>query len=167
MAAYWTPYRKRGLIQPCPMLLRSSHAGSMHYVGLIQSGLIQSWAMANVGTMNYTGLVRPSPPLVCIPLVCIPVGALAERGSPYRHCPNKKVSAIVYAVSSKKTAEDADMADNDEDELIMDMKMLTGADAAGGRCICRGRGTVEVNVCLLYTSPSPRDGLLSRMPSSA
>ena len=24
-----------------------------------------------------------------------------------------------------------------------------------------------VNACLLYTSPSPRDGLLSRMPSSA
>ena len=24
-----------------------------------------------------------------------------------------------------------------------------------------------VNTCLLYTSPSPRDGLLSRMPSSA
>ena len=24
-----------------------------------------------------------------------------------------------------------------------------------------------VNSCLLYTSPSPRDGLLSRMPSSA
>ena len=26
---------------------------------------------------------------------------------------------------------------------------------------------VEVEGCLLYTSPSPRDGLLSRMPSSA
>ena len=25
----------------------------------------------------------------------------------------------------------------------------------------------EYDVCLLYTSPSPRDGLLSRMPSSA
>ena len=25
----------------------------------------------------------------------------------------------------------------------------------------------EYNSCLLYTSPSPRDGLLSRMPSSA
>ena len=25
----------------------------------------------------------------------------------------------------------------------------------------------EVKICLLYTSPSPRDGLLSRMPSSA
>ena len=25
----------------------------------------------------------------------------------------------------------------------------------------------EGNICLLYTSPRPRDGLLSRMPSSA
>ena len=25
----------------------------------------------------------------------------------------------------------------------------------------------KVLICLLYTSPSPRDGLLSRMPSSA
>ena len=25
----------------------------------------------------------------------------------------------------------------------------------------------DVTTCLLYTSPSPRDGLLSRMPSSA
>ena len=25
----------------------------------------------------------------------------------------------------------------------------------------------EIIACLLYTSPSPRDGLLSRMPSSA
>ena len=28
-------------------------------------------------------------------------------------------------------------------------------------------GAVGTNACLLYTSPSPRDGLLSRMPSSA
>ena len=28
-------------------------------------------------------------------------------------------------------------------------------------------GTVVMYICLLYTSPSPRDGLLSRMPSSA
>ena len=26
---------------------------------------------------------------------------------------------------------------------------------------------IDDNICLLYTSPSPRDGLLSRMPSSA
>ena len=29
------------------------------------------------------------------------------------------------------------------------------------------QGTGRKNACLLYTSPSPRDGLLSRMPSSA
>ena len=29
------------------------------------------------------------------------------------------------------------------------------------------RGTHKFMTCLLYTSPSPRDGLLSRMPSSA
>eukprot|EP01016_Furgasonia_blochmanni_P002571 TRINITY_DN10998_c0_g1_i3.p1 TRINITY_DN10998_c0_g1~~TRINITY_DN10998_c0_g1_i3.p1 ORF type:complete len:152 (+),score=50.82 TRINITY_DN10998_c0_g1_i3:61-456(+) len=28
-------------------------------------------------------------------------------------------------------------------------------------------GDVVIETCLLYTSPSPRDGLLSRMPSSA
>ena len=30
-----------------------------------------------------------------------------------------------------------------------------------------GKRTLEYGICLLYTSPSPRDGLLSRMPSSA
>ena len=30
-----------------------------------------------------------------------------------------------------------------------------------------GAGAVVTKDCLLYTSPSPRDGLLSRMPSSA
>ena len=29
------------------------------------------------------------------------------------------------------------------------------------------KGSIQSYVCLLYTSPSPRDGLLSRMPSSA
>ena len=29
------------------------------------------------------------------------------------------------------------------------------------------RGVLHMYACLLYTSPSPRDGLLSRMPSSA
>ena len=30
-----------------------------------------------------------------------------------------------------------------------------------------GRDTAEVDICLLYTSPSPRDAHESRMPSSA
>ena len=31
----------------------------------------------------------------------------------------------------------------------------------------RSTGVFVIDSCLLYTSPSPRDGLLSRMPSSA
>ena len=31
----------------------------------------------------------------------------------------------------------------------------------------QGTGASSYKICLLYTSPSPRDGLLSRMPSSA
>ena len=30
-----------------------------------------------------------------------------------------------------------------------------------------GKSSLVFDTCLLYTSPSPRDGLLSRMPSSA
>src|SRR5664279_5904673 len=42
------------------------------------------------------------------------------------------------------------------------------ADAVKGqaRTIAQKIGVVGIS-CLLYTSPSPRDGLLSRMPSSA
>ena len=39
--------------------------------------------------------------------------------------------------------------------------------AAWGDSIEDEEGTEEEDACLLYTSPSPRDGLLSRMPSSA
>ena len=39
-------------------------------------------------------------------------------------------------------------------------EIVDNLDKIGGQCI-------ELYPCLLYTSPSPRDGLLSRMPSSA
>ena len=35
------------------------------------------------------------------------------------------------------------------------------------RVLREQKKNVHAYVCLLYTSPSPRDGLLSRMPSSA
>ena len=35
------------------------------------------------------------------------------------------------------------------------------------RTIWERNPAAQINICLLYTSPSPRDGLLSRMPSSA
>ena len=41
--------------------------------------------------------------------------------------------------------------------------IVTGGSEAGVNIA----GMAGFNACLLYTSPSPRDGLLSRMPSSA
>ena len=48
-----------------------------------------------------------------------------------------------------------DTFDN-EDELNDELELLQ-----------RQSLPTKVRTCLLYTSPSPRDGLLSRMPSSA
>ena len=50
---------------------------------------------------------------------------------------------------------------------------LTGEVLDSVRHICEDEGITldetldDADDCLLYTSPSPRDGLLSRMPSSA
>ena len=41
------------------------------------------------------------------------------------------------------------------------------ADAIASAESVNGPGMEALRACLLYTSPSPRDGLLSRMPSSA
>ena len=48
-------------------------------------------------------------------------------------------------------------------DLNADVDDDNGADAADETSVQEAR----VERCLLYTSPSPRDGLLSRMPSSA
>ena len=48
--------------------------------------------------------------------------------------------------------------------------LILGAGPGLGESLCEkfsDAGYMLVTVCLLYTSPSPRDGLLSRMPSSA
>ena len=49
--------------------------------------------------------------------------------------------------------------------------LIWGTILAGMRVspvpVMRGFGTTYVNICLLYTSPSPRDRQKSRMPSSA
>ena len=44
---------------------------------------------------------------------------------------------------------------------------LSILEAAWGEDISKFQPQIKYGVCLLYTSPSPRDGLLSRMPSSA
>ena len=53
--------------------------------------------------------------------------------------------------------------------LLLVLALPLGA-ARPQRVVSQAVGTDELLLalaCLLYTSPSPRDGLLSRMPSSA
>ena len=49
------------------------------------------------------------------------------------------------------------------DEIVQIARDDFGTEDHWGKKIVR----TGINTCLLYTSPSPRDGLLSRMPSSA
>ena len=49
--------------------------------------------------------------------------------------------------------------DNSEDAFFPDNETV--------RLLDEVESEYQASICLLYTSPSPRDGLLSRMPSSA
>ena len=51
------------------------------------------------------------------------------------------------------------------DEIIEESYERIGQQNVSGYQLKSARRSL--NICLLYTSPSPRDGLLSRMPSSA
>ena len=76
------------------------------------------------------------------------VGAIA--GYPLiKNCINQGFDAIEYINGN------LDLASVDEPLLAAKFESLPV------------QHTVEAWLCLLYTSPSPRDGLLSRMPSSA
>ena len=49
--------------------------------------------------------------------------------------------------------------------IVRNVKLVTGTTRT--TTITTNNGKTPLIGCLLYTSPSPRDGLLSRMPSSA
>ena len=73
-----------------------------------------------------------------------------------------------YPILPHPTFDEVDFAtwedgftDDECNEIIRLGESLDAKDSTVG-------GKVEQNnACLLYTSPSPRDGLLSRLPSSA
>ena len=62
-----------------------------------------------------------------------------------------------------KMAEEQAMISPFEDKQIREGKISFGVSSYG----YDARVSNEFKICLLYTSPSPRDRLLSRMPSSA
>ena len=54
-----------------------------------------------------------------------------------------------------------------DDPLVRVVELTKHFPIRQGLLFQRVTGQVQAVDCLLYTSPSPRDGLLSRMPSSA
>ena len=53
-------------------------------------------------------------------------------------------------------------------DTISDMlTRIRNANVASKTCVSIPKTKVHINICLLYTSPSPRDLSTSRMPSSA
>ena len=51
--------------------------------------------------------------------------------------------------------------------IVREKNSSEGTSSAVIEPVAVGKKTAKEKICLLYTSPSPRDGLLSRMPSSA
>ena len=88
-----------------------------------------------------------SPAPQSIPSTPAPVAATASTGSTGR----VKASPLAKKIAKEKNID------------------LSGKQGSGpnGRIVAKDLDNLQSAPCLLYTSPSPRDGLLSRMPSSA
>ena len=85
--------------------------------------------------------------------------------------PNTFKEAKASSHSAQWTAamnkELASLKENDVYDLIPRTFVSAGCKVIGSRWVFKVKSDYTFKACLLYTSPSPRDGLLSRMPSSA
>ena len=81
----------------------------------------------------------------------------------------------VFSVFGPPETLHSDQGKNFDNELVKELESVFGYKKTrtaafrpqGNSVLERVHSTVHSMFCLLYTSPSPRDGLLSRMPSSA
>ena len=107
----------------------------------------------------------------CLNTGCVPSKALLARAGVAQKARDASgfgvstgpVSVDFEAVMSQVEAAIATIAPNDSVERYTAL----GVDVIKGWAQLPSPFEVQVNDCLLYTSPSPRDATLSRMPSSA
>ena len=68
---------------------------------------------------------------------------------------------LSWSVQDHWSVHDSLSEAREEYQLLLKLPNLHSAS------VCGVIQSTDYSACLLYTSPSPRDGLLSRMPSSA
>ena len=88
--------------------------------------------------------------------------------------PTIRLSAVllIYEYMAEWTPAQRDTIETTLRPVCASARLILGEIASSFECpVCghdsRTHTTTQTHPCLLYTSPSPRDGLLSRMPSSA
>ena len=82
------------------------------------------------------------------------------------HCYLPLTSENLIKMSGTVTEVSKDILPNEKLDCVV-YGCTSGTIAAGYETIKKKINLAKPDTCLLYTSPSPRDGLLSRMPSSA
>ena len=85
---------------------------------------------------------------------------------PWSYCDTRyKIAGQWYGIpkimASSKTLS-TEVVENEKDRIVFKLRQEYTP-----RVLHKGKPVNSLITCLLYTSPSPRDGLLSRMPSSA
>ena len=83
---------------------------------------------------------------------------------------NVKKKAFGISYSSKNSTQTAALSDEMNDQFTMIITSMGDTIRSAADMLGLGGDAFNAKLntfCLLYTSPSPRDGLLSRMPSSA
>eukprot|EP01016_Furgasonia_blochmanni_P019215 TRINITY_DN21592_c0_g1_i1.p1 TRINITY_DN21592_c0_g1~~TRINITY_DN21592_c0_g1_i1.p1 ORF type:complete len:123 (-),score=23.06 TRINITY_DN21592_c0_g1_i1:10-378(-) len=88
-------------------------------------------------------------------------GGLYDEGS------NPTLSYQNYLSNNQKQAELNRKVDNHYNHIMGESERLRYQQSQANDFNRQNKYQVYPCTCLLYTSPSPRDGLLSRMPSSA
>src|SRR5680860_1744513 len=96
--------------------------------------------------------------------------SLATKSQSFDLVKNEIEQTIKQAESSLERFQENRESGEDLQNCLDFLNQLRGifilVELRGGTLLCQEAVTMA-NDCLLYTSPSPRDGLLSRMPSSA
>ena len=98
--------------------------------------------------------------LIIFPFLIIPYGAKANDNF------SVEIEALTLVMEQYKEDTESSVELDIEDKKPSYMALKQDECNATVE-VTEKTGLEVVNTCLLYTSPSPRDGLLSRMPSSA